>query len=69
MSSPCKCIETNLLGYLYSARAAVRIFREQCSGVLVNVSSATAYVGRPSRVPMSPANAGFLASASVFAKR
>ena len=42
-----RVIETNLLGYLYGARAAVRIFREQGSGVLVNVSSATAYVGQP----------------------
>ena len=42
-----RVIETNLLGYLYGARVAVRIFREQGSGVLVNVSSATAYVGQP----------------------
>ena len=42
-----RVIETNLLGYLYGARLAVRIFREQGRGVLVNVSSAAAYVGQP----------------------
>lgn len=42
-----RVIETNLLGYLYGARVAVRIFREQGCGILVNVSSATAYVGQP----------------------
>ena len=42
-----RVIETNLLGYLYGARIAVRIFREQGHGVLVNVSSAAAYVGQP----------------------
>ena len=42
-----RVIETNLLGYLYGSRIAVRIFREQGRGVLVNVSSAVAYVGQP----------------------
>ena len=42
-----RVIETNLLGYLYGARLVVRIFREQGHGVLVNVSSAVAYVGQP----------------------
>lgn len=42
-----RVIETNLLGYLYGSRIAVRIFREQGRGVLVNVCSATAYVGQP----------------------
>ncbi len=64
-----RVIETNLLGHLYDARVAVRIFREQGSGVLINVSSATAMSGSPSRVPMSPANAEFSDSASVFARR
>jgi NADP-dependent 3-hydroxy acid dehydrogenase YdfG len=35
-----RVIESYLLGYLYGARVAVRIFREQGRGVLVNVSSA-----------------------------
>ena len=42
-----RVIETNLLGCLYGARLAVRIFRRQGRGVLVNVSSAAAYVGQP----------------------
>jgi NAD(P)-dependent dehydrogenase (short-subunit alcohol dehydrogenase family) len=42
-----RVIETNLLGYLYGSRIAVRIFRQQGRGVLVNVCSATAYVGQP----------------------
>ena len=42
-----KVIETNLLGCLYGARLAVRIFRKQGRGVLINVSSATGYVGQP----------------------
>jgi len=42
-----RVIETNLLGYLYGSRVAVRIFRQQGRGVLVNVSSAGAYVGQP----------------------
>lgn len=36
-------IETNLFGYVHGARAAVRRFREQGHGVLINVSS---HVGR-----------------------
>jgi len=42
-----RVIETNLLGCLYGSRVAVRIFRQQGRGVLVNVSSAVAYVGQP----------------------
>ena len=42
-----KVIETNLLGCLYGARFAVRIFRKQRIGTLINVSSATGYVGQP----------------------
>jgi NAD(P)-dependent dehydrogenase (short-subunit alcohol dehydrogenase family) len=42
-----RVIETNLFGYLYGSRAAVHIFRKQGDGVLVNVSSAAAYVGQP----------------------
>ena len=42
-----RVIETNLLGCLYGSRIAVRIFRERRRGVLINVSSAAAYVGQP----------------------
>jgi len=42
-----RVIETNLLGYLYGSRVAVRIFRQQGRGVLINVSAAVACVGQP----------------------
>jgi NAD(P)-dependent dehydrogenase (short-subunit alcohol dehydrogenase family) len=42
-----RVIETNLLGYLYGSRIALGIFRKQGRGVLINVSSAVAYVGQP----------------------
>jgi NAD(P)-dependent dehydrogenase (short-subunit alcohol dehydrogenase family) len=47
LEAHCRVIETNLLGYLYGSRIALRIFRQQSCGVLVNVCSATAYVGQP----------------------
>lgn len=40
-------IKTNLFGYIYGARAALPIFREQGHGVLVNVASMVSYVGQP----------------------
>jgi short-subunit dehydrogenase len=40
-------IETNLFGTVHGARAALRRFREQRSGVLINVASVAAYVGQP----------------------
>lgn len=42
-----RVIETNLLGYVHGARAAIPYFREQGSGVLVNVSSVVGKVGQP----------------------
>ncbi len=64
-----RVIETNLLGYLYGARAAVRIFREQGSGVLVNGPPPQPMSGSPSRVPMLQVNVGSSDSASAFARR
>jgi short-subunit dehydrogenase len=40
-------IETNLFGTIHGARAALRRFREQGSGVLINVASVVAYIGQP----------------------
>jgi short-subunit dehydrogenase len=40
-------IETNLFGTIHGARAALRRFREQGSGTLINVASVVAYVGQP----------------------
>jgi NAD(P)-dependent dehydrogenase (short-subunit alcohol dehydrogenase family) len=40
-------IETNLFGCIYGARAALPIFREQGSGVLINVASVAGKVSQP----------------------
>jgi short-subunit dehydrogenase len=40
-------IQTNLFGYIYGARAALPVFREQGHGVLINVASMVSYVGQP----------------------
>jgi NAD(P)-dependent dehydrogenase (short-subunit alcohol dehydrogenase family)/pimeloyl-ACP methyl ester carboxylesterase len=42
-----RVIETNLFGYIYGARAALPYFREQGSGVLINVASIAGRVGQP----------------------
>jgi short-subunit dehydrogenase len=42
-----RVIETNFFGYVYGARAALRRFREQGRGVLVNVSSVNGKVAAP----------------------
>ncbi len=47
MSDFARVIETNVLGYAYGARFAIRHFRERGRGVLVNVSSAVGYKGQP----------------------
>ena len=40
-------LDTNLMGVIHGARCAIRQFREQDSGVLINVSSQTAIGGFP----------------------
>lgn len=40
-------IETNLFGYVYGARAALPVFREQEEGTLINIASLVAEVGQP----------------------
>lgn len=42
-----KVIQTNLLGYVNGARAAIRQFREQGSGRLINVASMVSHAGQP----------------------
>ena len=42
-----RVIETNFFGYVYGARAALRRFREQASGVLINNASINGRVGSP----------------------
>lgn len=42
-----RVVEANLLGYVYGAQAALSRFREQGSGVLINMSSGFGLVGAP----------------------
>ena len=42
-----RVVETNLLGYVHGAQAALPRFRERGSGVLINVSSGFGLVGAP----------------------
>ena len=42
-----RVIDVNLLGYIYGARAVIPYFREQNSGVLINVASQVAVMGEP----------------------
>ncbi len=46
-------MDINLFGYIYGARAAVRQFRTQGFGTLINVSSMVALVGQPFSIPYS----------------
>lgn len=40
-------IHTNLFGYIYGARAAIRHFRKRGRGVLINISSLASKIGAP----------------------
>jgi NAD(P)-dependent dehydrogenase (short-subunit alcohol dehydrogenase family) len=42
-----RIVEANLLGYIYGAQAALPRFREQGSGILINMSSGFGLVGAP----------------------
>jgi short-subunit dehydrogenase len=42
-----RVIETNFFGYVYGARAALKRFKEQGHGTLINISSVTALVPQP----------------------
>jgi short-subunit dehydrogenase len=42
-----RVIEVNLLGYIHGARAVIPYFREQNSGVLINVASQVSVMGEP----------------------
>ena len=42
-----RVFETNVFGYVHGARAALPVFREQGSGVLINVSSLVARMPQP----------------------
>lgn len=53
MSDIRQLMEINVFGYLYGARAAVRQFKSQGHGLLINVSSMVALVGQPFSIPYS----------------
>jgi short-subunit dehydrogenase len=42
-----KVMEVNVMGYVHGARSALRVFREQGRGTLVNVSSTAGVVSQP----------------------
>lgn len=42
-----RLLDTNLFGYLHGARAALPVFREQGSGVLINNGSVLSAVSQP----------------------
>ncbi|MBI4497432.1 MAG: SDR family oxidoreductase [Chloroflexi bacterium] len=42
-----RVLETNLFGYIHGARAALPYFREQGSGILINVASVVGVIGQP----------------------
>lgn len=46
-----RVLEVNILGYVYGARAALPVFREQGSGVLIQVSSIVALATQPYTSP------------------
>lgn len=47
MADTQRVIETNLIGYVHGARAAMSYFREQGAGVLINVDSVVASAPQP----------------------
>lgn len=46
-----RVVETNIMGYIHGARAAIAHFRVQGRGTLVNVSSVAGVVGQPFSAP------------------
>lgn len=48
-----RILETNLFGFIYGARAAVRQFYSQGYGTLINMGSVAGIVGQPYSVPYS----------------
>ena len=56
-----RILETNLFGTIYGSRAAVRQFREQRYGILINMGSIAGVVGQPYSVPYSISKGGIRA--------
>jgi short-subunit dehydrogenase len=53
-----RLLETNLFGFIYGARAAVRRFHKQGYGTLINMGSVSGIVGQPYSVPYSVSKGG-----------
>ena len=53
-----RILETNLFGFIYGARAAVRQFYKQDYGTLINMGSVAGIVGQPYSVPYSISKGG-----------
>lgn len=56
-----RILDTNLLGVIYGARAAIQQFRMQGKGVLINMGSLAGIVGQPYSTPYSISKAGIQA--------
>ncbi len=56
-----RVIETNLFGTIHGARAALPYFREQGSGVLINVASVVGKLGQPYTSAYVASKAGIIA--------
>ncbi|MFF1299521.1 MULTISPECIES: SDR family oxidoreductase [unclassified Streptomyces] len=48
-----KVLDVNVMGYVYGARAALRVMREQGTGTLINISSIAGAVAQPYSHPYS----------------
>lgn len=53
-----RVLETNLYGFIYGARAAIRQFYKQDYGTLINMGSVSGIVGQPYSVPYSISKGG-----------
>lgn len=56
-----RAVETDMWGYVYGARAAIRRFKEQGAGTLVNVASIDGKVGAPWATPYAMSKAAIIA--------
>lgn len=57
MESVRRLLDINLMGYMYGARAALKYFRQQGHGILINIASQAGMTGQPFAVPYSTSKA------------
>ena len=55
-----RVLDTNVIGYIHGARAAIPYFRKQGEGVLVNVSSIVGKTGQPFTIPYTISKAAII---------